>query len=59
MPVHRVLLVDNGIHIVEHLDLENLSQSGVTEFLFVMLPLRIVGGTGSPVRPVAIVESVS
>jgi kynurenine formamidase len=55
LPVHRVLLVDAGIHIIEHLNLEEASQQGLTEFLFVMAPLRIVGGTGSPIRPVAVV----
>lgn len=55
LPVHRVLLVDNGIHIIEHLNLEDASERGLTEFTFVMAPLRITGGTGSPVRPVAVV----
>ncbi len=54
LPVHRILLVEHGIHIVEHLALEDASAEGLTEFLFVMAPLRIVGGTGSPVRPVAV-----
>ncbi|MFF0493683.1 cyclase family protein [Nocardia sp. NPDC004068] len=53
LPVHRVLLVDSGIHIIEHLALEDLSACGATEFTFVLAPLRIVGGTGSPVRPLA------
>jgi kynurenine formamidase len=55
LPVHRILLVDNGIHIIEHLNLETASQRALTEFTFVMAPLRIVGGTGSPIRPVAVV----
>ncbi|MGW0007174.1 cyclase family protein [Nocardia grenadensis] len=55
LPVHRVLLVENGIHIIEHLNLEDASARGLTEFTFVMAPLRITGGTGSPVRPVAVV----
>ncbi|MBV8931577.1 MAG: cyclase family protein [Kutzneria sp.] len=56
MPVHRILLVEHGIHIIEHLDLESLSAAGVREFLFVLSPLRIVGATGSPVRPLAVTE---
>jgi kynurenine formamidase len=55
LPVHRVLLVEAGIHIIEHLNLEEAAAQGLTEFLFVMAPLRIVGGTGSPIRPVAVV----
>lgn len=54
LPVHRILLVEHGIHIVEHLALEDAAAAGLTEFVFVMTPLRIVGGTGSPVRPVAV-----
>jgi len=57
LPVHRVLLVENGIHIIEHLALEEASAAGLTEFTFVMAPLRIVGGTGSPVRPLAAVSA--
>ncbi|MEP6649518.1 MAG: cyclase family protein [Lapillicoccus sp.] len=57
LPVHRVLLVENGIHIIEHLALEEASAAGLTAFTFVMAPLRIVGGTGSPVRPFAAVSA--
>lgn len=55
LPVHRVLLVENGIHIIEHMRLEDLSREGAGEFVFIMSPLKIVGGTGSPVRPLAVV----
>ncbi|KAA9161614.1 cyclase family protein [Amycolatopsis acidicola] len=55
LPVHRVLLVENGIYIMEHLNLEDVAAEGLAEFLFVVAPLRIVGGTGSPIRPVAVV----
>src|SRR5262245_43380726 len=54
MPVHVHLLVESGIHIIECLNLEELAQAGAHEFLFVALPLKIRGATGSPVRPVAI-----
>lgn len=57
LPVHRILLVDAGIHIIEHLNLEAASTEGLTEFVFVMAPLRIVGGTGSPIRPFAVVTA--
>lgn len=52
--VHAMLLVDHGIPIVENLDLEELGANRVLEFLFVGLPLRLAGATGSPLRPVAI-----
>jgi kynurenine formamidase len=54
LPVHRLLLVERGIFIMEHLNLEHAAAAGLTEFLFVVAPLRIVGGTGSPIRPFAV-----
>jgi len=56
MAVHVHLLVRSGIHIIECLNLEELSESGAVEFLFVAAPLKIRGGTGSPIRPVALLE---
>ena len=55
LPAHSVLLVRSGVHIVENMLLEDLSASGAQEFLFVCVPLKYVGGTGCPVRPLAIV----
>jgi kynurenine formamidase len=55
LPVHRTLLVDHGIYIMEHLDLQEAAAQGLTEFPIVVAPLRIVGGTGSPIRPIAMV----
>jgi kynurenine formamidase len=54
MPVHLELLLDRGVFIFEALNLEELAGTGQDEFLFVALPLRIAGATGSPVRPIAI-----
>ena len=56
-PAHRVLLVENGIHIIETLALEELAAAQIREFAFVLSPLKIVGGTGSPVRPLAVVSA--
>lgn len=55
LPAHRVLLVEHGIHIIETMMLEELAGAGVREFAFILSPLKIVGGTGSPVRPLAVV----
>ena len=52
--VHQILIVDNGIHIMENLKTEELARDKVYEFLFVALPLPLKGGTGSPIHPVAI-----
>ncbi|MGH2830897.1 MAG: cyclase family protein [Actinomycetota bacterium] len=57
LPGHRVLLVEHGIHIIETLALEEIAAAGVHEFLFVLSPLKIVGATGSPVRPLAVVPA--
>lgn len=54
LPVHRVLLVEAGIFIIENVDMEALAAARVHEFLFSVSPLPFVGGTGSPVRPVAV-----
>ncbi len=55
MRVHVHLLVESGIHIIECLNLEELAKAGAKEFVFVAAPLKIRGGTGSPIRPVALV----
>jgi kynurenine formamidase len=54
-PVHTLLLIENGIYLMESLDLEALARDQVHEFLFVALPLKIRGATGSMVDPVAVV----
>lgn len=55
MSVHVHLLVESGIHIIECLNLEELAESGATEFVFVAAPLKIRGGTGSPIRALALI----
>jgi kynurenine formamidase len=54
MPAHVELMVRRGIHIIENLRLDELAKDGVYEFMFCALPLRIQGGTGSPIRPIAL-----
>jgi kynurenine formamidase len=55
LPCHVILLVENGIQIMEMLNLEELAVNSIYEFLFIALPLKIKGGAGSPIRPIAIV----
>jgi len=57
LPAHRVLLVEQGIYIIEALDLERLAESTHREFTVIVIPLNIYGATGSPVRPLAVVPS--
>jgi kynurenine formamidase len=59
MPVHVHLLVESGIHIMENLNLEELAAEGVREFIYIAAPLRIQGGTGAPIRPLALVQRAS
>jgi kynurenine formamidase len=54
-PVHTHLLIERGIYMMESLDLEELSADDVHEFLFVALPLKIRGATGSMIDPLAVV----
>jgi kynurenine formamidase len=54
-PVHTYLLIELGIYLMESLDLEELAADRVYEFLFVALPLKIRGGTGSMIDPIAVV----
>jgi kynurenine formamidase len=54
-PVHQRLIRDFGVPLLEGLLLAELASIGTSEFLFVATPLPIVGATGSPVCPVAII----
>lgn len=59
LPAHRVLLVERGVYIIEALDLEGLGEAGVREFTFVATPLNLVGATGSPIRPLALISGTA
>jgi kynurenine formamidase len=58
-PCHRILIADNGIYLVENLNLEELatalSERRVYEFALVLNPLRLRGATGSPVNAFALI----
>lgn len=54
LPVHQIALVVNGIFLLENMKLDELAAKKVYEFAFVVQPLKIKGGTGSTVAPVAI-----
>ena len=57
-PIHVLAINAMGIHLLDYLQFEDLVEHceshDVWEFLFVAAPLRIPGGTGSPVNPLAI-----
>lgn len=58
IPVHHCMLVGMGVHLLDNLRLDALAAACAAEerwaFLFVVAPLHIRGGTGSPVNPLAI-----
>lgn len=56
LPVHRMMLVESGVNIIETMDLEDIAAHGVGECLLFLAPLRLAGATGAPVRPIAVVE---
>ena len=57
-PIHVLALTAMGVHLLDYLHLEALAaaceETGHWQFLFVGAPLRIAGGTGSPLNPIAI-----
>jgi kynurenine formamidase len=57
-PIHVLALVAMGVHLLDYLHLRELAraceEADRWEFLFVGAPLRIPGGTGSPLNPIAI-----
>jgi kynurenine formamidase len=57
LEVHCHLLVDNGVLIMEAMNLAPLAGDEVWDFFFVAAPLSIRGGTGSPIRPLAFVAA--
>ncbi len=59
LAAHKLLLVDLGIYIVELLALEAAARAGLTEFVFILSPLKLIGATGSPVRPLAVVAKTA
>jgi kynurenine formamidase len=54
LPVHQLALVVNGVHLLENLKTDELVAKQAYEFAFIMQPLKIQGGTGSSVAPVAV-----
>ena len=57
-PIHTLALNAMGVHLLDYLQLEGIVAACAREarwaFLFVAAPLRVHGGTGSPLNPIAI-----
>lgn len=54
LPVHQIALAVNGVHLLENLKLDELAGRDRSEFAFVLQPIKVKGGTGSAVAPVAV-----
>ena len=58
LPFHMVAIRDMGLTLGEMFDLDELAedcaQDGIHEFLFCAPPLKITGGVGSPLNPLAV-----
>jgi kynurenine formamidase len=54
LAVHIELLVKLGITLVEHLQLKHMAADKCYSALFVVAPMLVTGGSGSPVNPIAI-----
>jgi kynurenine formamidase len=54
LPLHQMALVVYGVHLLENLKLDELVAKNVSEFAFVMQPLKLQGATGSTVAPAAL-----
>jgi kynurenine formamidase len=54
LPVHQIMLVVHGIHLLENVKLDELAARRVYEFALIVEPLKIQGGTGSTVAPIAV-----
>ena len=55
MLAHEHCLAEAGVHLVGNLSLSELIQKGVSEFCLIMLPIKLKGATGCPVRPIAVI----
>ena len=57
-PFHELALVGLGMPLLDSLDLDALASEALKherwEFLFIGAPLRVQGGTGAPLNPLAV-----
>jgi kynurenine formamidase len=59
LPVHVLALVYLGVHLVHSMALDELAEAlaaeGRDDFMLILAPLAVPGGTGSPITPVAVI----
>jgi kynurenine formamidase len=54
-PVHMLLIPQNGVYIIENYWLDEIAAAAAYEFLLVVPPIKVRGGTGSALRSFALV----
>lgn len=54
-PVHHYCLIQQGVHFMEAVQLNELAKDKVYEFCFIVLPNKMKGGTGMFIRPIALI----
>jgi kynurenine formamidase len=58
LPLHQVGMVAMGLAILDAVDMERLATAvsafGRSSFLFILAPLRVPGGSASPINPLAV-----
>jgi hypothetical protein len=57
-PVHTLIIVAMGVHILDNCDLEELSKATAErkrwDFLLTTAPMAVPGATGSSLNPIAV-----
>ena len=53
-PLHKILVRDLGVTLIELLHLRSPGEDGVESGMLVIAPLRISRGVGSPVNPLLV-----
>lgn len=54
LPVHLILLVENGVYLLEDIKTDDLARDKAYEFLFVLGQPKLVGGAQVVINPIAI-----
>ena len=54
LPIHAMMIIQNGIYLLENLKLEELAAARAYEFAFIVQPLKLKGATGSAIAPIAV-----
>ena len=54
-PVHQRCPVKAGVYLIENLVMDDLVRHRVSAFCFILLPVKLLHATGSPVRPIAMI----